>query len=100
MNEVFHLHQRHYNLRNFNVFATDNLRNKHLLNSSFTERTNSGRHYPPRLKTVHHCNSLKIKSKLGGVIDINVRFAQDILPMLVIFSLLFCDPKLTRSKIA
>ena len=53
----------------------------------FTEQTSSGKHYPPKLKVVHHCNSLKIKSKLGAVINVNVRFAQDILPMLVIFSL-------------
>ena len=31
--------------------------------------------------------------------EVNVRFAQDILRMLVIFSL-FCDPKLTKGKIA
>ena len=34
MNEVFYLRQNHYNLRIFNVFATDNPRNKYLLNSS------------------------------------------------------------------
>ena len=34
MNEVFYLRQNHYNLRNFNFFATDNPRNKYLLNSS------------------------------------------------------------------
>ena len=35
-NEIFHLRQNHYNLRNFNIFATDNPRNKYLLNSSVT----------------------------------------------------------------
>ena len=39
MNEVFHLRQNHYNLRSFNVFVTDNLRNKYLLNS-FVYRAN------------------------------------------------------------
>ena len=34
MNEVFYLRQNHYNLRNFNVFATDNPGYKYLLNSS------------------------------------------------------------------
>ena len=34
MNEVFYLRQNHYNLLNFNVFATDNPSNKYLLNSS------------------------------------------------------------------
>ena len=39
MNEVFYLRQNHYNLRSFNVFVTDNLRNKYLLNS-FVYRAN------------------------------------------------------------
>ena len=34
MNEVFYLRQIQYNLRNFNVFATDNWRSNYLLNSS------------------------------------------------------------------
>ena len=34
MNEILYLRQNHYNLRIFNVFATDNPRNKYLLNSS------------------------------------------------------------------
>ena len=53
----------------------------------FTEQTNFGKHYPPKLKAVHQCNSLKIKSKLGAVIVDNVRFDEDLLSMLVIFSL-------------
>ena len=34
MNEVFYLRQNHYNLRNLNVFANDNQRNKFMLNST------------------------------------------------------------------
>ena len=34
MNEVFYLLRKHYNLRSFNLFVTDNRRNKYLLNSS------------------------------------------------------------------
>ena len=34
MNEVFYLRPNHYNLRNFDVFAADNSRNRYLLNSS------------------------------------------------------------------
>ena len=34
MNEVFYLYQNHYNWLIFKVFATDNSRNKYLLNSS------------------------------------------------------------------
>ena len=55
----------------------------------FTEQTNSGKHYPPKLRAVHHCNSLNINSKFGDVIHVIVRFAQDTLPKLVIFSLFF-----------
>ena len=34
MNEFFYIHPNHFNLRRFNVFATDNSRKKYLLNSS------------------------------------------------------------------
>ena len=34
MNQVFYLRQNHYSLRNFNVFATDDPRNKYLLDFS------------------------------------------------------------------
>ena len=64
----------------------------------FTERTNSGKHYHPKLKTMHHCSSLKIKSKLGTVIYVNVRLAQDILPILVTFSLIFQWPKVDKKQ--
>ena len=43
---------------------------------------------------------LKVKPKLRIVKDVNVRFAPYISPMLVIFSLFFCDPKTTRNKAA
>ena len=39
MNEVFYLRLNHYNLRNLNVFAIDNPRNKFMLNST-VYRTN------------------------------------------------------------
>ena len=39
INEVFYLRQNHCNLRNFNVFSTDNPRDKYLLNS-FIYRVN------------------------------------------------------------
>ena len=35
MNQVFYLHQNHYNLRDLNVFAMDNLRDEFMLNSTF-----------------------------------------------------------------
>ena len=52
------------------------------------------------LRTVQHCSSLKLKSKLDAVIHVNVRFAQNILPILVISSLFFCGPKSTQGRIA
>ena len=42
----------------------------------------------------------KDKMKIGTVIDVNVRFTQDILPMLVVYGLFFCDAVSTQSKIA
>ena len=49
MNDGFYLRPNHYNLRNFNY----------------------GKHYPPKLRTVHHCSSLKIKSKFGAVMSMS-----------------------------
>ena len=91
ISEVFHLLQNHYNLGNFNAFVPDNPRSKYLLNSS-VYRVN-----PPKLRAAHHCSTFKIKSNFGAVTDVNVRFAQNILPIMVIFSLFF--PKSTQTKI-
>ena len=97
MNEVFYLRQNRYNLRNVNVFATDYLRNKNLLNSSVYRANQLWQTLPSEIKDFA---SLQLfKDKLGAVIDVNVRFAQDVLSMLVTFSLFFCDPKSTWSKI-
>ena len=49
MNDGFYLRPNHYNLRNFNY----------------------GKHYPPKLRTVHHCSSLKIKLKFGAVMSMS-----------------------------
>ena len=75
MSEVFYLPQNQYNLRNFNVFAIDNPRNKYLLNSSIYPANQLWQTLPFKLRAVYHCSSLKIKSKLGAVIDVSVRFA-------------------------
>ena len=87
MNEVSYLCQNHYNLCNFNVFATDNLHDKYLLNSSVYQANKLCQKLPSEIKGCASLHSLKIKSKLGTAIDVNVRFPQDLLPMLVIFSL-------------
>ena len=50
MNEVSYLHQNHYNLCNFNVFATDNLHNKYLLNSSVYQANKLWQTLPSEIK--------------------------------------------------
>ena len=50
MNEVFYLRQNHYNLRSFNVFATDNPRNKYLLNSSIYRANQLRQTLPSEIK--------------------------------------------------
>ena len=50
MNEVFFLRQNHYNLRSFNVFATDNTRNKYLLNSSVYRANQLRQTLPSKIK--------------------------------------------------
>ena len=62
--------------RNWRIYALFSC-----LNFLTNTTLNSGKHYPSKLRTVHHCSSLRIKSKLGTVIDVNVRFAQDLLPI-------------------
>ena len=57
MNEVFYLRQNHYNLRNFNVFATDNPHNKYLLNYS-VYRVNQL--WQTLLSEIKDCASLQI----------------------------------------
>ena len=43
---------------------------------SFPVILNSGKHYLPKLKTFHQYDFLRIKSKLGAVIGVSVRFAK------------------------
>ena len=57
INEVFYLHQNHYNLRNFIVFATDNPRNKDLLNSSVYRANQLWETLPSEIKG---CTSLQL----------------------------------------
>ena len=98
INELFYLRQNHYNLRNFNVFATDNPRNKYLLNS-FYLANQLWQTLPSKIEDCASQQLFKDKIKFDAVIDVSVRFAQDLLLMLVIFSLFFCDPKSTWGKI-
>ena len=57
MNEVFYLHQNRYNLRNFNVVVTDNLRNKYLLNSSAYRANQIWQTLPSEIKD---CSALRL----------------------------------------
>ena len=79
INEVFYLRQNHYNLRNFNVFATENPHNKYLLNSSVYRANQLWQTLPTEIKG---CASLQLfKDK------IETCRCEDILPMVVILSL-------------
>ena len=57
MNEVFYLRQSYYNLRNFNVFATDIPRKKYLLNSSVYRANQLWQALPSEIKD---CASLQL----------------------------------------
>ena len=57
MNEVFYLRQTYYNLRNFNVFVTDNPCNKYLLNSSIYRANELWQTLPSKIK---NCASLQL----------------------------------------
>ena len=87
MNQVFYLRQNHYNLRNFNVFATNNPRNKYLLNSFVYRANQLWQTLPSEIKDCASLQLYKDKIETWRVIDVNVIFAQDILLMLVIFNL-------------
>ena len=64
-NEVFYLRQNLCILRSFNVLTTDNPLNKYFCLLSEPTLANS---IPSEIKrAVHHCSSLKVKSKLGAV---------------------------------
>ena len=53
----YYLRQKHYNLRNFNVFATDNTRDKYLLNSSAYQANQLWQTLPSKIKG---CASLRL----------------------------------------
>ena len=63
MNEVLHLRPNHYNLRNFNVFATDNPRNKYLLNSSVYRANQLWQTLPSEIKNCELLQLFKNKIK-------------------------------------
>ena len=54
---------------------------------------------PFEIKTCASLQLFKYKIKLSVKIDVNVRFAQDILAMLVIFNWCFCYPSLHKAKL-
>ena len=80
--------QNHYNLWNFNVFATYNLCNKYLLNSYVYLVNQFWQTLPSEIKDCASLQLFKDNIKTWQIdlqenlIDVNVRFAQDILPML------------------
>ena len=98
MNEIFYLRPNHYNLHNFIVFATVNPRSKYLLNSSVYRSNQLWRTLSSEIKDCASLQLFKDKTKLGIVIDINVRFAQHILPILVTFGLFFLWSKVDTKQ--
>ena len=76
------------NLWNFNVFATYNLCNKYLLNSNVYLVNQFWQILPSEIKDCASLQLFKDNIKTWQIdlqenlIDVNVRFAQDILPML------------------
>ena len=65
MNQVFYLRQNHYNLRNFNVFATNNPRNKYLLNSFVYRANQLWQTLPSEIKRRASLQLYKDKIKTG-----------------------------------
>ena len=63
MHEVFYLRQNHHNLRNFNAFATDNPRNKYLLNSSVYRGNQLWQTLPSEIKGCESMQLFKDKIK-------------------------------------
>ena len=96
MDEGFYLRQNPYNLRKFIVFATDNPRNKYLLSSSVCRANQLWQTLTPKLSSVQHCSSLKIKSKLGTGIDVNIKFTRDVL-LLLLYQIISAIKSLSKS---
>ena len=63
INEFFYLHPNHYNLRNFNVFATDNSCNKYLSNSSIYRANQLWQTLPSKIKGCASLQFFKDKIK-------------------------------------
>ena len=84
MNEVFYLRQNTHNSRSLNVFATNNPCNKFMF-YCLPVKSNMET-LPSEVKTVHHYNVWRTKSKLGAVIDISLKCAQGTLPMYAVSS--------------
>ena len=81
--------QNQNHLLNFNLFTSDNPRNKYLSNSSIYRANQLWQTLPSEFKGFLSLQLFKDKIKLGAAIDVNVRFAQDILPMSVTFTFVF-----------
>ena len=61
MNEVFYLRLNHYNLHSFNIFATDNPRNKYLLDSSVYRANQLWQTLPSEIKGIASLQLFKDK---------------------------------------
>ena len=87
MNEVFYLRQNYYNWRNFNIFATDNPRNKYLLNYSVYRANQLWQTLPSEIKDCASLQLFKDKIKTWRCDRYQCQICSSMLPLLVIFSL-------------
>ena len=87
MNEVFDLRQNYYNWRNFNIFATDNPRNKFLLNYSVYRANQLWQTLPSEIKDCASLQLFKDKIKTWRCDRCQCQICSSMLPLLVIFSL-------------
>ena len=100
MNEVFYLCPNHYNLRNFNVFATGHARNKHLLNCSVYRVNQLWQTLPSEIKGCTSLQLFKDKIKTLCCDRYQCQIFSRYIANVGCFLFVFCDPKLTQSKIA
>ena len=100
MNEVFYLRQNHYNLRSFNVFATDNPHNKYLLNSSVYRVNQLWQTLPSEIKGCASLQLFKDKIKTWRCDRCQCQICSRFIANVGCFYFVFCDPKSTQSKIA
>ena len=80
MNETFYLRQNYCNLRTFNAFARNNSRSKFLSDQTVYQVNELWQTLPPEITNCSSLQLLRVKSKLGAVRDVSVKFTHDFSP--------------------